>query len=117
MHFSRPSGCWFSWCRPWYRGCGGTFCSGYSSVTTSRNISLNVTPKPATEAKNPGCPSRSATVNLLVVLGPAGRRGVRPGTDGRDLRGQDRSGRPADRLAGHRRDRVSTFEGVDLGRG
>src|SRR3954452_9716131 len=45
-HFSRPSGCRFSTCRPWYRAlvCFGT--SGYSSVVTFLNMVAKVTPKP-----------------------------------------------------------------------
>src|SRR4051794_22073432 len=46
-HFSRPSGCRLSWCRPWKRGWVGTLTSGYSSVTTRVNIVVKVTPKPA----------------------------------------------------------------------
>src|SRR5919107_3813918 len=47
-HFSSPSGCRFSWCRPCQRGSVGRTCSGYSSVSTLRNIVEKLTPKPAT---------------------------------------------------------------------
>src|ERR1700733_14800423 len=48
MHFSRPSGQRLSWCRPWNRGAVGSFSSGYSTVSTLRNICLKVTAKPLT---------------------------------------------------------------------
>src|SRR3954463_15474047 len=51
MHFSSPSGCRLSTCRPWYRGAVGCLSSGYSSVTGFLNVVRNVTPKPATGAK------------------------------------------------------------------
>src|SRR5215471_10186119 len=49
MHFSRPSGQRFSWCRPWYLGAVGFFSSGYWTVSTFRNICRNVTPNPLIE--------------------------------------------------------------------
>src|SRR5215212_9110071 len=47
-HFSSPSGCRFSWCRPCQRGSVGRGFSGYSSVSSLRNIVEKLTPKPAT---------------------------------------------------------------------
>src|SRR3954467_5007827 len=46
MHFSSPSGCRLSTCRPWKRGAVGFFSSGYCSVLTFLNIVEKVTPKP-----------------------------------------------------------------------
>src|SRR5690348_5737054 len=47
MHFSSPSGCLLSTCRPWKRGGTGRTYSGYSSVVRSREAkALNVTPNP-----------------------------------------------------------------------
>src|SRR5512132_874429 len=54
MHFSNPSGCRLSWCRPWNRGATRCRCSGYCSVTTLRKMVPKVTPKPATESRNLG---------------------------------------------------------------
>src|SRR5579863_6242543 len=48
MHFSSPSGQRLSWWRPWNRGAVGSFCSGYCTVSTLRNICLKVTAKPLT---------------------------------------------------------------------
>src|SRR5665213_2341194 len=50
-HFSKPSGCRLSTCRPWKRGIVVFFCSGYNSVLTDLNIVANVTPKPLTGPK------------------------------------------------------------------
>src|ERR1700761_1872331 len=46
MHFSRPSGHRLSWWWPWNRGAVGRLSSGYSTVSTFRNISWKVTPDP-----------------------------------------------------------------------
>src|SRR5579859_6060454 len=46
MHFSSPSGHRLSWWWPWNRGAVGFLTSGYSTVSTFRNISWKVTPKP-----------------------------------------------------------------------
>src|ERR1700721_3363714 len=46
MHFSSPSGHRFSWWWPWNRGAVGRLSSGYSTVSTFRNISWKVTPNP-----------------------------------------------------------------------
>src|ERR1700677_1174874 len=46
MHFSSPSGHRFSWWWPWNRGAVGRLSSGYMTVSTFRNISWKVTPKP-----------------------------------------------------------------------
>src|SRR5271155_4844734 len=54
MHFSRPSEYRLSWWRPWERGMTGPGFSGYSSVILFLNIEPNVTPKPATPARNLG---------------------------------------------------------------
>src|SRR5438309_9017495 len=51
MHFSRPSGCRLSTCRPWKRGAVGFFSSGYCSVLTFLNMVRNVTPKPLIGSK------------------------------------------------------------------
>ena len=48
MHFSRPSGHRLSWWWPWNRGAVGRLSSGYSTVSTFRNISVKVTPNPLT---------------------------------------------------------------------
>src|SRR5215210_8176910 len=45
-HFSSPSGCRLSTCRPWYRGLVTFGSNGYCSVVTLRNICAKVTPKP-----------------------------------------------------------------------
>src|SRR5215471_3642228 len=68
MHFSSPSGHLLSWCLPWKRGAVGRLTSGYSTVSTLRNICLNVTAKPLTGLR------KSSTGNLLhaaVALGLA----------------------------------------------
>src|SRR5690349_6404055 len=96
MHFSRPSGHRFSWCRPWNRGAVGFFSKGYSSVTTFRNIVRKVTPNPATGSQN--CCFRVGISLLLAGDGPDG--GV-----GRGLAGG--LGRR------HRWDRVATGERVE----
>src|SRR6516225_6671859 len=46
MHFSSPSGHRLSWWWPWNRGAVGFLTSGYSMVSTFRNISVKVTPNP-----------------------------------------------------------------------
>src|SRR5580693_6549944 len=46
MHFSSPSGHRLSWWWPWNRGAVGFLTSGYSTVSTFRNISWKVTPNP-----------------------------------------------------------------------
>src|SRR6266568_5500408 len=48
MHFSSPSGHRLSWWWPWNRGAVGRLSSGYWTVSTFRNISVNVTPNPLT---------------------------------------------------------------------
>src|SRR6478609_1310143 len=48
MHFSSPSGHRLSWWWPWNRGAVGRLSSGYSTVSTLRNISVKVTPNPLT---------------------------------------------------------------------
>src|SRR4051794_14278374 len=45
-HFSRPSGCRLSTCRPWYRGLVTFGSNGYCSVVTLRKICAKVTPNP-----------------------------------------------------------------------
>src|SRR5918997_4767315 len=62
-HFSRPSGCRLSTCRPWYRGLVTLGTSGYSSVVTLRKICAKVTPKP--------CPGPGS--QLARLTGPASR--------------------------------------------
>src|SRR5438046_6725313 len=47
-HFSSPSACRLSWCRPWKRAWVGSFTSGYCTVFTWSNIVRNVTQKPFT---------------------------------------------------------------------
>src|SRR4051812_31983139 len=74
MHFSRPSGQRFSWCRPWKRGAVGFFSNGYCSVTTFRNIVRKVTPNPATGSQN--C---SLSVGISVLLHRHGRDRVAAG--------------------------------------
>src|SRR5215213_6845642 len=107
MHFSSPSGCRFSWCRPWYRGAVGTLTSGYSSVTTLVNIVANVTPKPATganrsESQPPPPLSVSATEHLLH--NGCFRRADALATG----RAVGRAVAADHRLTGHRRDRITT---------
>src|ERR687893_1714520 len=60
-HFSRPSGCRLSTCRPWYRGLVTLGTSGYSSVVTLRKFCAKVTPKP--------CPGPGS--QLARLTGPA----------------------------------------------
>src|SRR5215469_18706213 len=62
MHFSRPSGHLLSWCLPWNRGAVGRLTSGYSTVSTLRNICLKVTAKPLTGFR------KSSTGDLLYSL-------------------------------------------------
>src|SRR5689334_23314851 len=105
MHFSSPSGCRFSWCRPWYRGAVGTLTSGYSSVTTFVNMVANVTPKPATGAKTsesqPPPPFSVLATEHLLHVGCFRRADRHPGIVARLRRATS-----ADQgLAGHRRDR------------
>src|SRR5919107_1896879 len=45
-HFSSPSGCRLSTCRPWYRGLVTLGSNGYCSVVTLRKICAKVTPNP-----------------------------------------------------------------------
>src|SRR3954467_6530347 len=45
-HFSRPSGCRLSTCRPWERGLVTFGSKGYCSVVTLRKIWAKVTPNP-----------------------------------------------------------------------
>src|ERR1700678_698080 len=59
MHFSSPSGQRFSWWCPWNRGAVGRLSSGYSTVSTFRNISWKVTPNPLIGLK------KSSTCDLL----------------------------------------------------
>src|SRR6202050_4401852 len=46
MHFSSPSGHRLSWWWPWNRGAVGFLTSGYSTVSTFRNISWKIAPTP-----------------------------------------------------------------------
>src|SRR3954466_7846985 len=80
MHFSRPSGHRFSWCRPWNRGAVGFFSKGYCSVTTLRNIVRKVTPNPATGSQN--CSFRVGISLLLPRAGGGGGRGRGHGRHG-----------------------------------
>src|SRR5665811_2031700 len=109
MHFSRPSGCRLSWWRPWYRGWVGRLTSGYSSVSSVRNIVANVTPKPATGANRLDRKLAffsSATGILLIgqfrLAGGAGQ-------GSRTLQA-----RLAQALTGQWRDRVAPRERVNL---
>src|ERR1017187_1430895 len=61
MHFSRPSGHRLSWCRPWYRGAVGGLTSGYSTVSTLRNICRKVTANPLTGLR------KSSTCDLFYL--------------------------------------------------
>src|SRR5215471_12755273 len=71
MHFSRPSGQRFSWCRPWNRGAVGFSSSGYWTVSTFWNIVRKVTPNPLIGLR------KSGTGDLLpCAIG-------RPGGNGR----------------------------------
>src|SRR5580692_4326946 len=71
MHFSSPSGYRLSWWWPWNRGAVGRLSSGYSTVSTFRNISVKVTPNPLIGLRN------SSTCDLL-------RGGVRRAGTGLD---------------------------------
>src|SRR5579859_6072391 len=64
MHFSRPSGHRLSWWWPWNRGAVGRLSSGYSTVSTLRNISVKVTPNPLTGLMR--SLSQSGTGDLLT---------------------------------------------------
>src|SRR5690348_8198489 len=64
MHFSSPSGHRLSWWWPWNRGAVGRFSSGYWTVSTLRNISVKVTPKPLTGLRM--SLSQSGTGDLLT---------------------------------------------------
>src|SRR5215831_7758931 len=59
MHFSSPSGHRLSWWWPWNRGAVGFLTSGYSTVSTFRNISVKVTPNPLIGLR------KSSTCDLL----------------------------------------------------
>src|SRR5438128_1403621 len=88
MHFSRPSGCRFSWWRPWNRLAVGTFSKGYCSVTGLRNMVPKVTPNPLMPDSRPGSGEvalllSSATGDLPGVVG----LGARPGPAGRGALG------------------------------
>src|SRR5215213_6453003 len=143
-HFSRPSGCRFSWCRPCQRGSVGRGCSGYSSVSTLRNIVEKLTPKPATwgssSDRKPGLPPFSGVRGSArpTPLSSSGRRTSPPVPSDRPrdsatelllLNTLDPAGRRGagtgqgllprtagdDRpLAGQRRHRVAAGERVDL---
>src|SRR5579859_1115913 len=90
MHFSRPSGHRLSWWWPWNRGAVGRLSSGYWTVSTFRNISVKVTPKPFIGLRN------SSTGDLLaggggidadtVVVRQVQRRDREPG-DGLGMTG------------------------------
>src|SRR6202035_278298 len=60
MHFSSPSGHRLSWWWPWNRGAVGFLTSGYSTVSTFRNISWKVTPNPLIGLR------KSSTSDLLA---------------------------------------------------
>src|SRR5689334_12560399 len=80
MHFSRPSGQRFSWCRPWKRGAVGFFSNGYSSVNTLRNIVRKVTPNPATGSQRASLTLATAAflaTTVCVALGVDDRRRYR----------------------------------------
>src|ERR1700685_2827949 len=73
MHFSSPSGHRLSWWWPWNRGAVGFLTSGYSTVSTFRNISWKVTPNPLIGLR------KSSTCDLL--RGGAGGAGARLDAD------------------------------------
>src|SRR4051794_28086353 len=133
-HFSRPSGCRLSWCRPWKRGWVGTLTSGYSSVTTRVNMVVKVTPKPAILSlmlAGRSSPSgllsgRSATADLLLgrrlraALADGGAGGHEGGRAVAAVRAQrigcaplERARRADERLTRQRRHRVSAGERVE----
>src|SRR6516165_10297390 len=64
MHFSSPSGHRLSWWWPWNRGAVGFLTSGYSTVSTLRNISWKVTPNPLTGLRR--SLRKSSTCDLLT---------------------------------------------------
>src|ERR1700739_898820 len=76
MHFSSPSGHRLSWWCPWNRGAVGFLTSGYSMVSTFRNISVKVTPNPligfrkSTPCDLPGggCLGRGGHVEVDAVV-------------------------------------------------
>src|SRR6516164_9401682 len=76
MHFSSPSGHRLSWWWPWNRGAVGFLTSGYSTVSTFRNISVKVTPKPLIGLRNSstcdlpggGFPGRGLIVEVDAVV-------------------------------------------------
>src|SRR5512142_933137 len=73
MHFSSPSGHRLSWWWPWNRGAVGRLSSGYWTVSTFRNISVNVTPNPLTGLRISLIQSRKSGTGDLrgrVPLGP-----------------------------------------------
>src|SRR6516162_10976749 len=76
MHFSSPSGHRLSWWWPWNRGAVGFLTSGYSMVSTLRNISVKVTPNPLIELRKSstcdlpggGFPGRNLIVKADAVI-------------------------------------------------
>src|SRR6478735_10629098 len=94
-HFSSPSGCRLSTCRPWYRGLVTFGSNGYCSVVTLRKICAKVTPKPWAGAG-------------MTLSRTAGRLLPRPG---------ERSISPPDRRAGVRSDIAVLLGGARGGGG
>src|SRR5260370_22796173 len=117
MHFSSPSGHRLSWWWPWNRGAVGFLTSGYSTVSTFRNISWKVTPNPLIGLR------KSSTSDLLsggfgigvdAVLarqverrGPGGAPPKRPVVAGpcptRGIRARDPRRPPPPRAGAHAR--------------
>src|SRR5579863_8241730 len=92
MHFSSPSGHRLSWWWPWNRGAVGFLTSGYSTVSTLRNISWKVTPKPLIGLR------KSSTCDLLCGGWPGG--GLVVDADAvivRQVQRRDREGARAER--------------------
>src|SRR3954449_11206397 len=82
-HFSRPSGCRFSTCRPSQRGLVTFGSNGYCSVVTLRKICAKVTPNPWA-----GAGSRLSRAGGLLPTVPEERFSTSPP----DLRAGVRSG-------------------------
>src|SRR5260370_7420834 len=92
MHFSSPSGHRLSWWWPWNRGAVGFLTSGYSTVSTFRNISWKVTPNPLIglrKSSTSDLPGGGFGIGVDAVVvrqverrGPGGGRAERHGVAG-----------------------------------
>src|SRR4051812_27282148 len=82
-HFSSPSACRLSWCRPWKRAWVSSLTSGYCTVLTLLNMVRKVRPKPF-NASNTG-----VALLPLVAARPRQQRDDRDHDEARDQCGHE----------------------------